>query len=90
MLNPTKNELTELITSELERLIPNAEIEGEMTKDDFLVLTDDLAESDVLDDIDDVDDLDYITEILEEEDVQMFDTSHIAKILTYVILNRFT
>lgn len=86
MLNPTKNELTELITSELERLIPNAEIEGEMTKDDFLVLTDDLAESDVLDDVDDLDDA---TEILEEEDVQMFDTSHIAKILTYVILNRF-
>lgn len=85
MLNPTKNELTELITSELERLIPNAEIEGEMTKDDFLVLTDDLAESDVLDD---VDDLDYITEILEEDDVQMFDTSHIAKILTHAILNK--
>lgn len=86
MLNPTKNELTELLTNELERLIPNAEIEGEMTKDDFLVLTDDLAESDVLDD---VDDLDEVIEILEEEDVQMFDTSHIAKILTHLILNRF-
>lgn len=86
MLNPTKNELTELITSELERLIPNAEIDGKMTKADFLVLTDDLAESNILDDVDDLDD---VTEILEEEDVQMFDTSHIAKILTYVILNRF-
>lgn len=81
----TKNELTEIITRELERLIPNAEIEGEMTKDDFLVLTDDLTESDVLNDVDDLDD---VTEILEEEDVQMFDTSHIAKILTHAILNK--
>ncbi|NCE77424.1 hypothetical protein D1157_21315 [Anaerotruncus sp. X29] len=81
----TKNELTELITSELERLIPNAEIDGKMTKADFLVLTDDLAESDVLNDVDDLDD---VTEILEEENVQMFDTSHIAKILTHTILNK--
>ena len=85
MLEQTKNELTEIIKGELDRLIPNAEIEGEMTKADFLVLTDDLAESDILDDVDDLDD---VTEIL-EEDVQMFDTSHIAKILTHAILNKF-
>ncbi len=87
MLEQTsKNELTELITGELERLIPNAEIDGKMTKADFLVLTDDLAESNILDDVNDLDD---VTEILEEEEVQMFDTSHIAKILTHAILNKF-
>lgn len=82
LLEMTSTELAEIITSELNRLIPHAEIEGQMTKDDFMILSDEVVDKDTLSNLEDLDD---VTEFLDEEGVQICDTSHIAKIITHAI-----
>lgn len=82
LLEITKTELTKIIASELNRLIPDTKIEGEMTKEDFMVLSDDVIESDKLSSMDDLDD---ITEFLDDEGVQICGISHISKIIAHSI-----
>ena len=78
LLETTQAQLEELIARELHRLTPDAEIEGKMTKDDFMVVADKLSEPSRLDNVDDLDD---IAEIFDDEDIQIYEITHLAKIL---------